>query len=186
MRAARLLGDQNQPDSKHDDGDCDVDVGHRGLVVGLHSRSISEARRVTEEKRAGPTTRWEWDSDPCEWLCRPPPRLSAIPPARKTLTQRQNSTKAAPCDPQHGREPSVRIPFMERTPGVEPSPPPWNGDALPLRHIRVVLRVKRLPHATQKPPPKQGLCAGRVRGAWPDGRSRSRPRAGSPPSSRTR
>jgi hypothetical protein len=73
---------------------------------------------ICEEQRMGYccAERWRWDSNPRIRLCRPLPRLSATPPGNRNLT----NPKVHPS----GRRDS------------NPRPSPWQGDALPLSHVR--------------------------------------------------
>ena len=68
---------------------------------------IALAGRTSESAKS----RWERDSNPCTRLCRPLPRLSAIPPSREPRPRTRVSSS--------GRRDS------------NPRPSPWQGDALP-------------------------------------------------------
>ena len=87
-------------------------VGDTGIepVTSSVSGKRSPAELIARD-RPSPESRWERDSNPCTRLCRPLPRLSAIPPR------------------EPGADPVNPLPSGRRD--SNPRPSPWQGDALP-------------------------------------------------------
>src|SRR5690606_12135481 len=73
--------------------------------------------------------RWRRDSNPCGRLCRPLPRLSATPPGVRSLHLVSTADRATP-NSSGCRDSNSR-------------PSPCQGNALPLRHIRICATVRR-------------------------------------------
>ena len=78
-------------------------------------------------------SRWERDSNPCTRLCRPLPRLSAIPPSKAFHQGRWEPALS-------GRRDS------------NPRPSPWQGDALPTALRPHALDISGMSGSSRSPP----------------------------------